>query len=176
MANMNKRIHDIVYPKLADTFGETCRGCNKDKFALVVLGMKPELMIDHIDNNNGNNSLHNLQLLCRSCNTKKNWSRNNNIEPNLRNAPLELQISKTNKTKVFNYIIGELEKPENNNRLYYDELLDDLSCFLGNSQQANKNYLKAMCSKRHGLFTLEDMNGDLYLVPKNDDELGDTII
>lgn len=173
---MNKRIRDLVYPKLANTFGESCRNCNKDKFALKVLGFKPELFIDHIDNNNGNHSIFNLQLLCRSCNTKKNWSRDNNIEPNTRNAPLELQLSRSNKKKVFNYIMGEMDKRENNDRLLYEDLLDDLTCFIGNSQQANKNYIKAMCSKKHGLFTLEDMNGDLYLVPKNDNELGDVII
>ena len=36
------------------------------------VGINKSLCIDHIDNNNNNNALDNLQLLCRSCNTKKN--------------------------------------------------------------------------------------------------------
>ena len=173
---MNKRTHDLVYPLLAQRLGESCMICRKDLFALKELGFKSELCIDHIDNNNGNNSLNNLQFLCKSCNTKKNWARDNYIEPNLRSVPLEIAISRTMKKNVFNYVVGEMEKPEVNNRLLVVDLLDDLSSKYDNSQQANKNYLKAMCSKKHGLFTFEDMNGDLYLVPKNDEELKNVIV
>lgn len=176
MGNMNKRTRDLVYPLLKSRLGEQCMICRKDLFALKELGFAAELCIDHIDNNNGNNSLSNLQFLCKSCNTKKNWSRDNNIEPNLRNVPLEIHLHRTNSKKAFNYVIGEMEKPEVNNRLLVTDLLDDLAGHFGNSQQANKNYLKAMCSKKHGLFTFEDMNGDLYLVPKTDEELKDVLV
>jgi hypothetical protein len=149
--------------------GEQCTDCGAGLFELEALGRKPILFIDHIDNNNGNNSLSNLQFLCRGCNTKKNWTRDNNLDPTTRNAPLELQLSKTNKKKARKYIAGRMDSE--NYALVYEDLIDDLTEYLDNSQQANKNYIKAFCSKKHGLYTLEDRNGTIYLVPKNDDEL-----
>ncbi len=35
-------------------------------------GKEKKLVVDHIDNNNNNNEFNNLQLLCYSCNGKKN--------------------------------------------------------------------------------------------------------
>lgn len=173
MANMNKRIRDIVYPMLIEKQGEQCVECGVQIWMLEEMGKQAILFIDHIDNNNGNNSIRNLQLLCRSCNTKKNWTRENNIEPTTRNAPLELQLSKKNKKKAKKYIYGRMDAE--NYALNYEDLIDDLTEFLGNSQQANKNYIKSFCSKKHGLFTLEDRNGEIYLVPKSDEELKDVI-
>ncbi len=55
----------MFYPKLVQRGGEKCNKCNKP-------GNLKTLVIDHIDNNNSNNKLSNLQLLCRSCNNRKN--------------------------------------------------------------------------------------------------------
>ncbi len=165
---MNKRLRDKLYPVLIERMGENCVYCGVDLFILGELGKEPKLCIDHIDNNNANNSLKNLQLLCRACNTAKNWARNM-PEPNERNAPPELKRSIINKKKVKKYVWGRLESE--NFSLKLDDLIDDLTEFIGNSQQANKNYIASMCSKRHGLLTTEDRNGETYLVPKNDEEL-----
>jgi hypothetical protein len=62
---MNKRTRDKLYPIIAKRDGEYCRCCGK-------LPKEAELIIDHRDNDNSNNTLTNLQLLCRSCNYLKN--------------------------------------------------------------------------------------------------------
>lgn len=168
MSNMNKRIRDMVYPVLVLKQGEQCTHCKVDLWMLGELGKQQILVIDHVDNNNSNNAINNLQLLCRSCNTKKNWTRNQ-TEPTTRNIPLELSRSITNKKKARKYIYGRMDTE--NYALNYIDLIDDLTEYLGNSQQANKNYVAGLCSKKHGLFTLEDRNGTIFLVPKNESEM-----
>jgi len=54
-----------LYRVLSEGNGEACKECGK-------LPNQGQLVIDHKDNNNRNNGLTNLQLLCRSCNYKKN--------------------------------------------------------------------------------------------------------
>lgn len=169
---MNKRIRDMVYPVLVNRMGEQCVKCGVNKWMLEQLGKQPMLVIDHIDNNNSNNAINNMQLLCRSCNTSKNWTREKS-EPDTRNVPLELRLSLSYKKKAKKYIYGRLDSE--NYALNYKDLVNDLSEFMGNSQQANRTYLDAFCSKKHGMFTTEDRNGEIFLVPKNDDELTNVV-
>lgn len=68
MTRMNKRQRDYFYPILVKRYGEICRMCGKLAFET----NEKFLLIDHKDNDNGNNILDNLQLLCRSCNKIKN--------------------------------------------------------------------------------------------------------
>lgn len=65
MSRMSAKNRSYYYPILIKRDGEHCHLCPKGA---------PEyrLVIDHIDNNNQNNQLTNLQLLCYSCNGKKN--------------------------------------------------------------------------------------------------------
>jgi hypothetical protein len=49
-----------------------CRRCNKKGVFIKKKESDLLLLIDHIDNDNDNNDLDNLQLLCRSCNGLKN--------------------------------------------------------------------------------------------------------
>ena len=65
MSRMNKRTRDRLYPILAKRDGEECSICG-------CIGNASSLVIDHFDNNNRNNELENLQLLCRKCNAIKN--------------------------------------------------------------------------------------------------------
>jgi len=54
-----------LYDLIAKRDGDFCKMCH-------VPALKKQLVIDHIDNNNANNQLSNLQLLCRACNYRKN--------------------------------------------------------------------------------------------------------
>jgi len=65
MSRMNSNTRKIFYPQLVQRDGEQCKKCGK-------LGNSKTLVIDHLDNDNSNNKPSNLQLLCRSCNGKKN--------------------------------------------------------------------------------------------------------
>lgn len=62
---MNSRFRKKLYPVLVNRDGEECAICGK-------VGNKNSLVIDHRDNINSHNEPDNLQLLCRSCNGKKN--------------------------------------------------------------------------------------------------------
>ena len=78
MSRMNSRTRKKLYPILVLRDGEYCNMCGK-------VGSTKSLIIDHIDNNPRNNALHNLQLLCRGCNHRKNprgeaKPKNQNIE------------------------------------------------------------------------------------------------
>ena len=63
MSNMNQRVRSKVYPLLVLRMGEACTDCGVGLFELKELGKQPILVIDHIDNNNSNNSLMNLREL-----------------------------------------------------------------------------------------------------------------
>lgn len=65
---MNGRDRDRFYPQVSKRDGEICKGCGK----LPSETKEGFLLIDHRDNNNSNNDLDNLQLLCRRCNYLKN--------------------------------------------------------------------------------------------------------
>jgi len=62
---MNGPMRKKLYTIIVERDGEFCRGCGK-------LTTEGQLVIDHKDNDNSNNILDNLQLLCRSCNYIKN--------------------------------------------------------------------------------------------------------
>jgi len=65
MSKMNGPTRKKTYLIIADRDGEYCRGCG-------ALPTERPLVIDHRDNDNGNNSPDNFQLLCRPCNYRKN--------------------------------------------------------------------------------------------------------
>ncbi len=65
MSNMNGITRKKLYPIIVSRDGEYCKCCG-------VLSTEQQLVIDHKDNDNSNNGLLNLQLLCRTCNYLKN--------------------------------------------------------------------------------------------------------
>lgn len=104
MTNMNKKQNDFWFPKVCiKQHGEYCNGCGviphpeHAKFMPEIpilisklninwlMDKKNEkylqLQVDHIDNNNGNNVIENLQLLCPSCNRWKNPRRSKEVSP-----------------------------------------------------------------------------------------------
>lgn len=174
MSNMNKKTHDMLYPVIIENIGgmEICcnPNCNATPFDLEHSGRDSKLLIDHIDNNNNNNAINNLQLLCRSCNTKKNHPRKIE-EPVNRNAPPEFMAGKKNYKKAKAYIYGRLLEPESNGVLNLEEIIDDTSNYVDCTQTQVKNYIKKMCSKRHGSTTTEERKGDWFLVFKTDTEM-----
>ena len=161
MSNMNKRLHDLLYPLIEEKQGKIC--------ANFECGNVEDLFIDHIDNNNSNNDIDNLQFLCRSCNTKKNHPRT--TEPTIRNAPPEYTAGKKNYKLAKKYIYGRLHDPEEHEALYLDDLIDDVANFVDCSQTQVKNYINKMCSKKHGLCTTEERTKGIFLVWKNEEEL-----
>lgn len=166
MANMNKQTHDKLFPLIKNKQkGEYCLNCFKSPFELQSTGQDPNLVIDHKNNNNADNRLENLQLLCRSCNTKKNHWRK--AEPFERSATPEIIINRKNENRFRNYTLGRILDPVNNGSLEHDSLIADGAEFIGCSVQAIKNYLIKMTSPEHGLYTWEARpDGFVYLILK----------
>ncbi len=86
---MNGIMRKKLYRIIAERDGEYCKCCGK-------LPSEGQLVIDHRDNNEKNNDLANLQLLCRSCNYLKNPRRPVD-ECVSENEISELQVNKTTK-------------------------------------------------------------------------------
>jgi len=107
VSNMNKRTRDKLYPIIAKRDGEYCRCCGK-------LSSEEQLVIDHKDNDNSNNTHTNLQLLCRACNYLKNP----------RKEPLDSCVSNDN---VFEERLSKFKKKEIKFLEYLDEKIEN-SC------------------------------------------------
>lgn len=171
MANMNKATHDRLHPLIVEKqLGEYCVGCKRDPFILTTIGKDPKMLIDHIDNNNENNDLENLQLLCRGCNTMKNhWRHLPNIEDDLNDSPSYiLKKSKQNEFKFRNYTMGRLQEPGANYHVHLESLIADGAEFCKCSPQAIKNYILKMTSPREGIFkTVLRQDAQEYLTFKD---------
>jgi len=94
MSNMNKKTHDEKYPLIAKRDGECCYFCGKEP-------PEHQLVIDHKDNDNSNNELYNLQLLCYACNYKKNPRR-----------PLDQCVSVSKKINEDSISINRQKEPQ----------------------------------------------------------------
>lgn len=164
MPNMNSFTRTRLFPMIViKQKGEYCAYCNRDPFILESLNLDPKLRIDHINNDNSDNRLENLQLLCVPCNTKKNHHRNI-IEPTKRDMPGEYDIGKANEAKFTNYAFGRIIIE---NSLERKALIADGAYFCGCSVQAIKNYLFKMTSPTHGIYLWEKRNdGKWYLLVK----------
>jgi len=175
MSNMNKRLRDKLYPLIkAKIGGEFCCDCGADLFSLSESGKSDVLCIDHIDNNNNNMEVWNMQFLCKSCNTKKNHPRT--TEPTMRDAPPEFIAGKKNYRKANKYVTGRLYDPVEHGALLYDTLIWDMCEFCDFSDTRAKGYIRRMCSRKHGLMTTEERSdGQIYVVWKNNEELDEVI-
>ena len=173
MTNLNDRQRKQLMPMImAKQGGYYCVQCQSTPEDLIIKGILPKLYIDHIDNNNDNNKENNLQFLCVSCNTKKNHP--SKILDEAQTDPVFV-ASQRNTARARQYVIGRMLEPGIHS-IERDELIDDMAEFLNNSQQANKNYLAKMTSKRHGLFNWQNgKNGLVYLVWKDDKSLNDAM-
>ena len=157
MANINKDKRDQLYPIIViKQFGEYCVRCKRDPFILDQLGRSSLLVIDHINNDNTDNRLENLQFLCVSCNTKKN---NPVHEPTKRDMPGEYDISKANEGKFRAYVFGRVLLETAIER---KGLIADGAEFVGCSPQAIKNYLFKMTSPSHGIYKYDKRNNGFW--------------
>ena len=163
MANMNKRNRDKIYPKCVEKqHGEYCVLCGVEPWILAEQGKSPILFIDHINNNNSDNRLENYQLLCRSCNTKKNHP--SLAEPFTRSATPEMITGKRYEKDFRRWVSGHYMENENIG-LSYDYLLNSGAEYIGCSQETLKRYLKKMTSSE-GIYEWFDKTGGISMVLK----------
>ena len=163
MSNMNSRMRKMVYGFLRLRGGARCQICK-------ISENERELVVDHIDNNNANNSPENFQLLCRRCNYNKN-PRLAEREP-LDNVgvcvsqqldiPMEIRINREKEPLFRTYVLqriaieGESEKAD----LVYAGAEK-----IGISPKTSMKYLKKMCSSE-GQFQIIRKNNIDYVIKR----------
>lgn len=165
MANMNKDTRDRIYPLVVEKQkGEYCVICNSDPWILIQIGRSPTLCIDHINNNNNDNRLSNYQLLCKSCNTKKNHP--SIAEPFERKPTPEMIKGRKDESDFRRWVAGHYMENENIG-LSLDYLLNTGAEIVGNSQESCKRYLAKMTSTA-GMYEWFDKMGSVVMVLKKE--------
>ena len=165
MANMNKKTRDQIYPLVVEKQkGEYCVLCNIEPWILKEQGKSPILFIDHINNNNSDNRMANYQLLCRSCNTKKNHPSLG--EPFARTATPEMITGKKYEADFRRWVAGHYMENENIG-LEYSFLVNSGAEFVGCSPETIKRYLAKMSSAQ-GIYEWFDKMGSIVLVLKQE--------
>jgi len=140
VGNMNGQTRKKLYSIISDEDGEYCRGCGK-------LAYEGQLVVDHRDNNNSNNSRENLQLLCRSCNYKKNPRRpvDSCVGEYESGDESELQNGKKNEPLFRDYVLCRLNECQEK-RIPEKELVYAGAEYVGNSPTTCARYLAKLCS------------------------------
>ena len=139
MSNMNKKTHDKLYASIEKRDGDCCHFCGK----------KPpehQLVIDHKENDNRNNELYNLQLLCRACNYKKNPRRpfDQCVRDPKQPAEDAIAINRAKEPKFREWVYDEIE---NGGHVLWDELVYSGAELLEISIETTRKYLIKMVSK-----------------------------
>jgi hypothetical protein len=141
MAKMNGRTRRILYNIIAKRDGDFCRMCHAP-------ASERQLVIDHIDNNNANNQLSNLQLLCRSCNYRKNPRPP--VATSVRSeSETILRLNQSKEPEFRKYVYEELIRDER--RFSFKALVNAGAEKIGISPVTAKRYLDKMCSDNGAL-------------------------
>lgn len=165
MANKNKDARDREYPLIVQRqHGEYCMMCKIEPWMLVEQGRSPTLCIDHINNNDSDNRLDNYQLLCKSCNTKKNHPTLE--EPFARSATPEMIRGKKYESDFRRWVAGHYMENENIG-LHYDYLINTGAEIVECSTETIKRYLNKMTSSA-GIYEWFDKMGSTVMVLKSE--------
>lgn len=165
MANMNKQTRDQLYPQIVQKqHGEFCIMCKIEPWILKEQGRSPILCIDHINNNNNDNRMANYQLLCKSCNTKKNHPTLE--EPFTRSATPEMIRGKKFESDFRRWVAGQYMENENIG-LEYNYLVNTGAEIVECSPETIKRYLNKMTSSA-GMYEWFDKMGSVVMVLKSE--------
>jgi hypothetical protein len=136
---MNGNVRKKMYVIISKRDGEHCNFCRK-------LSSEGQLVIDHKDNDNSNNSIENYQLLCRGCNYRKNPRRPVDICVSENVSEInEIQINRT-KEPQFKKMLAQLI---NEYSIYpINDLKNSIAEKLDLSPVTVKRYLDKVCSSQ----------------------------
>lgn len=137
------------YPQIAERQrGEYCNMCGLTSHTLKMWGRSdPVLLIDHIDNNNKNNVITNLQFLCRSCNRLKDPHK-----PRILERPMtpEMAVNKKSEPYFRNWLFGKIME---SGHFPYQEAVNSGAEVCDISVETVKRYLRK-CLSDEGLYEL----------------------
>lgn len=162
---MNSKARKNFYWQLVERDGTNCKIC-------LVNNTEKKLVIDHIDNNNSNNVLENLQLLCRKCNYYKN--------------PRPFDSCESDKTKSTSISINQQKEKEFRNSVYEriilrnkregrKEIINSVAEKVNISPVTAGRYFDKMSSddglveKKNGFYKMKP--GWMYFIPKRDEQI-----
>lgn len=136
VSNMNGRTRKKFYDLLSDRDGDHCAFCQ-------ILATKKQLVINHIDYNNSNNNMINLQLLCRRCNHIRNSGMSGDICESYRKES-EIEINRKKEPKFRKYVYKTIltkgrKKPR--------DLINSGAEHCQISTTTAKRYLEKLCSE-----------------------------
>ena len=138
---MNGETRKKLYVWIAKRDGDYCHCCGR-------LPIEKQLIIDHRDNDNSNNNLDNLQILCRTCNYVKNPRRPlEEVSESINKEETELQKSNRTEPQFKRFAIQELNQSKRHNVLE-QELINAGAEYVGISPVTTKRYLNKLCSSR----------------------------
>jgi len=143
VSKMNGPTRKKLYQEMVEDEGEYCKTCG-------ILGEEIQLVIDHKDNNNSNNSRENRQFLCRPCNYKKNPRPVDECVSDCEEStPSEIQVNTSKEPKFRQFVYHEI-----NERVTVPEhdLINSGAEHVGISPVTGKRYLNKMCSSIGLLF------------------------
>jgi len=182
MCNMNSRDGRKWRDFLKEKNGGYCQWCkvsDKDK----------QLVIDHKDNHNNNNHPDNLQLLCRSCNYKKNprlserepldkcvsvGNKQNNNQNTTQdsniykyystiNTPSEIEINRAKEPRFIIYIEKTIDEHGEWEEI---DLKNSGAQAIGISTTTAKRYLDKMCSRLEGNYIKFKIDTETFIKKK----------
>jgi len=139
VSNMNKQTHDKLYPIIVERDGDICHSCGRLHY------LKP-LVLDHIDNDNSNNEPNNLQILCKSCNKKKDSLKKETLDMCVRKVYSKndsLTINREKEPRFRRYVYERLDFKGD---VEVDEMVYGIAEEISISPETAKRYLRKMCS------------------------------
>jgi len=151
-------MHDRIYKKLVDRDGEICKICK-------VMGTQKQLVIDHKNNNNSDNRLGNLQLLCRRCNFLKNSGKTpvDSVcvsDCDERPLPPEMKENRRMEPKFRQWLVSKVTMY---GRIRYEEALYAGAEYVGASTETIRRYLRKVTSSEGTYVIRPDGFGSPYI-------------
>lgn len=143
MANLSKKERDQFYPDLVKRDGEKCGNCGKSLKEVNILEIHEDVYERPL-------KIENMRLMCHGCNhlkelRKKNMLRTSSVTAEHKKAIAAYPL-------FMRWIEGEITKPENNNHLPYDQVIDQAAYDVGMavsgtplSPETTKRYLGPLC-------------------------------
>lgn len=159
MTRMNSRTRRNLYPVIAKRDGEFCKNCQTPS-------SEKQLVLDHKNNDNSDNSLENLQLLCKSCNYLKNPRKkpvdNLCVSVCEEDRPMSPEM-KENRRMEPRFRRWVFHKVFESGKIRYEDSINAGAEFVGCSTETVKRYLKKMTSVEGSYEIRTDPHGYHYL-------------
>jgi len=139
VSNMNGVTRKKLYRIISMRDGEYCSVCK-------ITSIDAQLVIDHIDNNNSNNDLDNLQLLCRRHNYLKNpRPLDDCVSDSNQEDESEINVNRSKEPLFRSFIYGELNEK---GKVPLKDIINSGAEHVGISPVTAKRYLDKMLSER----------------------------